>query len=172
MAGISDAPPHLIVQAFDQAAVRFPVGVGVAALGEGVHRGLVFPARKELCLDTDLVQCVVQEQSVGGESDQPDGAGRLHPYLAERRGEVVGEGARVGLSPCHRRLGRGKSGYGCTQFLNRSGRGGRQLHARDEPDDARILGGPVNGGDGVAQQQGPSAAGDDCQWIESGRFRR
>ena len=99
--GLGDTLPHLSVQAFDQPAVSFPVRVGVAALGEDVHRGLVFPARHELRLDTDLVQSVTQEQCVGGETDQPDGAGRLHPHLTERRREIVGQGARVGLGPGH-----------------------------------------------------------------------
>src|SRR5271156_5360132 len=77
-------PPR--TQALQQPGGGFAMSIGVAVLCEKVYRRLVFTARDELRLDTGLVQRVAQEKSVGGEADQPDGARRLHPHLAERRG--------------------------------------------------------------------------------------
>ena len=112
VARLGDRLPHLAVQAFDQPAVGLAVGVGVAVLCEKVCRGLVFAASDELRLDAGLVQRVAQEQRVGGETDQPDGARRLHPHLAERRRQVVRQRAGVGLGPRQRRLDIAEGGDG------------------------------------------------------------
>ena len=98
-ARLGDRLPHLGVQALDEAGVGLAVGVGVVVLGEQVGRRLVLAARHELGFDTGLVEGVAQEQRVGGEADQADGSRRLHPHLAERRRQVVGQRARVGLGP-------------------------------------------------------------------------
>ena len=102
--GLGDRLPHLGVQALQQPAVGLAVGIGVAVLREKVCRRLVFAARDELRLDARLVERVAQEQRVGGEADQPDGARRLHPHLAERRRQVVRQCAGIGLGPRQRRL--------------------------------------------------------------------
>ena len=104
VARFGDRLPHLGVQALDQPAVGLAVGIGVAVLREKVCRRLVFAARDELRLDAGLVERVAQEQRVGGEADQPDGARRLHPHLAERRRQVVRQRAGIGLGPRQRRL--------------------------------------------------------------------
>ena len=59
--GLSDPLPHLIVQAFDQAAVGFPMCLGVAVLREHVRRRLVLPPRDELGLKAGLIEGVPQE---------------------------------------------------------------------------------------------------------------
>ena len=148
------------------------MSVGVAVLCEKVYRRLVFTARDELGLDTGLVQRVAQEQSVGGEADQPDGARRLHPHLAERRRQVVRKRSGIGLGPGQRRLDRGECGDGFPQLLNRPGRGGGELDAGDQAGDAGIVGRPVQRGYGFTQHQRPAAAGDDRQRIQAAGFGR
>ena len=120
VARLGDRGEHLRVQALDQPAVGLAVRLGVAVLGEEVGRRLVLAARDELRLDAGLVERVAQEQRVGGEADQPDGAGRLHPHLAERRRQVVGQRARVGLRPRQRRLDVAERDDGLAQFLHRA----------------------------------------------------
>ena len=47
---------------------------------------------------------IAQEQRVGGKADQPDRPRRLHPHLAERRRQVVGQRSGIRLGPRQRRL--------------------------------------------------------------------
>ncbi len=168
-AGLGDRLPHLGVQAFDQPAVGLAVGIGVAVLREKVCRGLVFAARDELRLDARLVERVAQEQRVGGEADQPDGARRLHPHLAERRRQVVRQRAGIGLGPRQRRLDVAEGGDGVAQLLNRTRRGGRESAPGRS---ARPPAGPRRRG---GWRRRPRAAAAACRrWRSSptGRSRR
>ena len=171
MTGFGDRLPDLGVQAVEQPAVGLAVGVGVAVLREKVCRGLVFAAGDELRLDTRLVERIAQEQRVGREADQSDGSRRLHPHLAERRRQVVRQRAGIGLGPRQRRLDVAERGDGLAQLLHRSRRGGRDLHPGDQAGDPRVVGGAVDGGDGLAQHQRPAAAGDDRERVEPAGLR-
>ena len=53
------------------------------------------------------------------------------------------------------------------QLLNRTRRGGGNLHPGNQPGHPRVLGRAVDGGDGFAQQQGLAAAGDHRERIEA-----
>ena len=170
--GFGDLLPHLAVQAVQQPAVRLAVGLGVTVLREKVCGRLVFAAGDELRLDACLVERVTQEQRVRREADESDRAGRLHPDLAESRGQVVGQRAGIGFGPRQRGLDVAECGDRVAKLLNRTGRGGRDLHAGDQAGDPRVLGSPVNRRDGLPEHQRPAAAADDRHRVEPARLGR
>ena len=172
VAGFGDRLPHLALQAFQHPGDGLAVGVGEAVLGEKVCRRLVFASRDDLGFDPRLVERVAQERGVAGEADQPDASRGLHPDLTERRGQVVGQRARIGLGPGQRRLDGAESRDRLAQLLNRRRRRRRRLHAGDQPGDPRVLGGAVDRGDGVAQRHRPATPGDDRQRVKARRLRR
>ena len=148
------------------------MGVGVAVLREKVCRGLVFTACDELRLDARLVQRVAQEQGVGRETHQADSPRRLHPHLAERRRQVVGQGAGIRFGPRQRRFDIAERRDGFAQFLHRPGRRGRDLHPGDQAGHPGVVGGAVDGSDDLAQQQGPATVGDHRERVEPGGLVR
>ena len=137
--------PHLSMQALHKSGISLAMGVGVAVLGENISRRLIFTTRDELRLNPDLGEGIAQEQRAGGEPHQSDGPRRLHPHLPETGRQVIGQRARIRFSPGDRRLAGRERHDGLAQFLNRAGRGRRDLDTGDQSRDPRIVGGTMDG---------------------------
>ena len=101
-----------------------------------------------------------------------DGARRLHPHLAERRRQVVGQCAGIGLGPRQRRLDRREGRHRVPQLLDRARRGGRNLHPRDQPGHAVVGGRTMDRGNRLPQQQRPARSVEHGERIEARGLRR
>ena len=139
-----DSPDHLTAQRGDDLFGRFAMRPGERALGQLVHRVLVFVTMVQPGFDTKLLERPLQERLLCDEPGEAKIARRLQVDLFERGRKIVGPVSRTdlpeGFRISHRKLpALPKCHHRVSDLLNLCPAHRGLAHPGDQPDHFRVV---------------------------------